>query len=485
MTPRMDFDDQLRAWADLGDERLPVQYLNAALAQIATTPQRRLRPGWLRFPQMNRYAPFALAATALIVVALIGISLFVRPPDVGPTPLPGPSDEATPDSDATAQPDATASPEAPLGGGLILVYEQHEPRGPCEESSSEGPFDLYTLDPGTGARTLLGTTDEDCSARHLQVQWAPDQQHVLMTDEFGQQTLTLDSPTAAGRDLAFICCDLPTDVWEGGAAAFDGWMLSPAGDRVAAIHTTGLQLPGAEGVLGISDGIVVANIDGSGRTMLRLPEGGAIRGAASWSPDQTAIVVAGCLPCNHAGPDEPATAENHEHIYILPVDGSPVRELLDETTGWLWTPMWSGDGSTFATVRRECASDEVPPQCSAEITSSLLLVSAEDGTERVLVTSDQLGEGFAEIGLPLWSRDSAQIAFSAVTETDVEPQPHVFVVDVDGSSVVDLGEGSLMQWSPDGEWLLVDRAGLWIMRADGSEGRSLGTFYSWERAVAW
>ena len=42
MTSRMDFDDQLRAWADLGDERLPVQYLNAALAQIDTAPQRRV-----------------------------------------------------------------------------------------------------------------------------------------------------------------------------------------------------------------------------------------------------------------------------------------------------------------------------------------------------------------------------------------------------------------------------------------------------------
>ena len=77
MTRRIDFDDQLRAWADLGDERLPVQYLNAALAQIDTSPQRRARPGWLEFPHMNRYATYALAA-ALIVVALIGISLLVQ-----------------------------------------------------------------------------------------------------------------------------------------------------------------------------------------------------------------------------------------------------------------------------------------------------------------------------------------------------------------------------------------------------------------------
>ena len=165
MTSRMDFDDQLRAWADLGDERLPVQYLNAALAQIDTSPQRRARPGWLEFPHMNRYATYALAA-ALIVVALISISLFVRPPDVGPTPLPQPSNEASQEPDATPQADATASPEeAPLGGGLILVFQRHEPRDPCDDRSPGGPFDIFSLDAGTGAQTLLGTTAEDCSAR--------------------------------------------------------------------------------------------------------------------------------------------------------------------------------------------------------------------------------------------------------------------------------------------------------------------------------
>ena len=230
MTRRIDFDDQLRAWADLGDERLPVQYLNAALAQIDTSPQRRARPGWLEFPHMNRYAPYALAA-ALIVVALISISLFVRPPDVGPTPLPQPSNEASQEPDATPQADATASPEeAPLGGGLILVYQAHEPPGPCHDFLAAGPFDVFTLDAGTGEQTLLGTAAEDCSARHLQLQWAPDREHVLMTDEFGQETMTLDTTTAAGRDLTFICCDLPRRLGAGRRGAFR-WMGALTGGR--------------------------------------------------------------------------------------------------------------------------------------------------------------------------------------------------------------------------------------------------------------
>ena len=349
------------------------------------------------------------------------------------------------------------------------------------------------MDAGTGEQTLLGTVALDCSARHISLQWAADGEHVLMTDELGQETLDLDTRTAAGRELTFICCDLPTDVQEGGASTSDGWLLSPAGDRVSAIHTAVVPVPGMENGAGISDGIVVADIDGSGQVTLSLPEGAAIRGWGTWASDESALVVAACRPCNHASDQgQPATAENHDHLMIVPVDGSPPRELLDDTTGWFWTPMWSPDGETFATVRRECVADEPPPQCSGEITTSLVLVGAGDGTQRELVTGGELGGGFVEIGLHEWSRDGEHIAFSALS-TNLDAA-HAFVIDADGTNLVDLGEGSPIQWSPDGEWLLVERAAeeateyasdLWIMRADGSDARLIGTFHSWFRAAAW
>jgi WD40 repeat protein len=487
MTTRMEFDDQLRAWAELGDERLPVQYLNAALAQIDASPQRRSRPAWLAFPPMHRFAPFALAATALIVIALIGISLLVRSPNVGPTPVPAPSNDATPN------PDATPEAGAPLGGGYILAYQPHESKLECP-FSSQAPYDLLMVDPGTGAHTLLGTVAEDCSARFLTLQWSPDRSHVLMTDEFGLAQETLDAPTAAGRELTFICCDMPADLMEGGGSGALGWVLSPGGDRAAAVHTTSVASPGGEGTLGgIGDGIVVAAVDGSGQATLSIPAGASIRGSVSWSPDQTALVAAGCVPCNHAGPGEPASGENREHIWVVPVDGSPVRELLDVTAGWFWTPIWSPDASSFAMVRRTCDSGEVPPQCdSGVIASTLQLISAEDGSVRDLVTSEQVGEGRGEFGLPAWSGDSTRIAFSAFTLTTLDP-PHVFVVEADGGNLVDIGEGEPLQWSPDGEWLLVSRpaAGdgmieLWVMRPDGSGARSLGTFMgSFRFPAAW
>jgi Tol biopolymer transport system component len=447
-----------------------VEPFDAGRIADAAISASRPRPGFLRM---------ALVAAAIVALALVGT---VGAVFVGELLNPRPTPPVLP----SPQPETTPSPEAPLGGGLILVYQPHEPRGPCESRLSDAPFDLFSLDAGTGAQTLLGTTSEDCSARHLTLQWAPDREHVLMTDELGKESLTLDTPTSAAGDLTFICCDLPTDVWQGGAGTYTGWLLSAAGDRVAAIHTR------SEGTTGISDGIVVANIDGSGVVALTLPAGAAIRGWASWSPDQSALVVAACLPCNDAvEPGQPATAENHEHLYIVPVDGSPVRELLDETTGWLWTPAWSPDASTFATVRNECASGEAPPQCSGEVTSSLIVVAAEDGTDRVLVTNEQVGEGLMTFRLPAWSRDGGRIAFSAFSAN--ADASHVFVVNADGTNLADLGNGNVLQWSPDGEWLLVGRedapgalfTDVWIMRADGSDARSLGTFPSWFMALAW
>ena len=51
--------------------------------------ERGLRP-------MNRFAPLAVAATAVVIAILIGIGILVRPPDVGPSPVPGPSRDASP-----------------------------------------------------------------------------------------------------------------------------------------------------------------------------------------------------------------------------------------------------------------------------------------------------------------------------------------------------------------------------------------------------
>jgi Tol biopolymer transport system component len=311
-----------------------------------------------------------------------------------------------------------------------------------------------------------------------------------MTDRFGQEVLTLDAPTDAARHLTFICCNLPTDVWQGGSGGGDGWVLSPAGDRVAAVHTSSIQYLGQEGPTGIADGIVVSSIDGSGEATLLLPTGADIGGGGlAWSPDESAIVVAACLPCDHSGYGEPPTSVQHQHLYVVPADGSAVRELLDETRGSVWGATWSPDGSTFAAVRSQCQPSQAMPWCNLGTTNSLELVSIADGTERTVVTGDQVRGNLAEITAPIRSRDGAQVAFSASSDAGGSS---VFVIDSDGTNLRRIGEGSLIAWSPDGEWLMLARAtsnesvtGLWIMRVDRTEARQLGTFPSYQGQPAW
>lgn len=165
MTRRHDFDDQLRAWAELGDERLPADHLNAALAQIERTPQRRSLAGW-RFPQMNHFARLAMAATALVVVLLIGIKLIQQSPDVGPSPTPGPTDTASLEPSATAEPSqqpaawsAAASmiqarygfSATRLADGRVLVA------GGSFDNSHRGQAAAELYDPATGTWTATGS----------------------------------------------------------------------------------------------------------------------------------------------------------------------------------------------------------------------------------------------------------------------------------------------------------------------------------------
>jgi hypothetical protein len=468
----LDLERRLRAWyrADGDADGAPPQ-LRADLAAIGQEAESRRTPTGWRLPRMSR-SGLVLAATALVAAVLIGLALFLgQPPNVGPT------GSSSPTGSASAEPSTTQSPGLPLGGGLIITYQPHVAPGACS-IGSESPVEVYTVDVGTGAQTILGAL---CAPRRLAFQWASDRVHVLMTDGFGQEALKLDSVTPAGREVTFICCNLPTDVWQGGSGTGDGWVLSPAGDRVAAIHTSVIQYPGQEGVTGIADGIVVANIDGSGETTFMLPTGAdAIGGGLSWSPDQSALVVPACLPCNHAQIGQPPTAANRMHLFVVPVDGSGARDVIGVSPGSIWGAAWSADGSRFAAGRSECQAGETTPFCDVQrITSVLELVDATDGSEQVLVRADDLSGPFAQMTPAKWSPRSSRIAFSTYTETG---GANVFVIDADGGNVKSLGAGDLLGWSPDGEWLLVMRPAqtefvfdAWVVRVDGTDARPVGS----------
>jgi hypothetical protein len=85
MNPRGDFDDQLRAWAELGDERLPARYLDAALAQVETKPQRGA--GWWPLKELIMQRKTVAALAFLGVAALVvGLALGRLSPQVTDRP---------------------------------------------------------------------------------------------------------------------------------------------------------------------------------------------------------------------------------------------------------------------------------------------------------------------------------------------------------------------------------------------------------------
>jgi hypothetical protein len=466
MTTEREFDTLLRSWLDEEARSDPPASVLASV--LGETGHSRPRPAWLvrlgGEPMrdagrvgVHRMVPIALAGTAILLAVAIGIGVIARPErNVGPSPVPLPSAVVTP------------SPAPPLGNGSILTFKKLPASDECLDR-----YTVFSVDPGTGAATELGATDAGCDAGWLVFQWALDRRHVLMTDDLRSLAARLDSQTDAGRELEFICCDLPTDVWQGGQGPNDGWVLSPRGDLVAALHTSET----AEG-----DAIVVVNIDGSNERTYPFPSGASVIGI-SWSPDESVVAGVGCLPCNTADHGQPTTTVNHQHVFLVPLDGAPIRQLLDDAQGGFSVPAWSPDGATFVVAQGDCQPGDTMPACNPDrISRRIVKVLVADGTTSTLLAGNQVGGDYEQMSDPLVAPDGSHITFSAWSGDGIDSA--IFVSDANGGNLVRLVDGSVPQWSPDGALLLFARASapqwpaqdLWIIGADGEQLRHLGVF---------
>ena len=96
-------DQLLTAWMDLGPSTAPDRVADAARLEARTTRQTAIPAWWppRRFPFMNTYAKFALAAAAVVAAALIGYTSLGGPGLGGPPPpaseVPAPSPSPVPD----------------------------------------------------------------------------------------------------------------------------------------------------------------------------------------------------------------------------------------------------------------------------------------------------------------------------------------------------------------------------------------------------
>jgi Tol biopolymer transport system component len=140
-------------------------------------------------------------------------------------------------------------------------------------------------------------------------------------------------------------------------------------------------------------------------------------------------------------------------FYIMGTDGSALRRLVPSSGRYLWSP----DGCWLANNQ-----------------GSLSLFNPRQGDNILL--SGNLGMTF---GTPAWSANSTRIAITVDPDHLTQGDSDVAVFPIDGSSpptVIRLPGDQIDQaWLPDGRILVLDRNGLWLVRADGTIERRIVT----------
>ena len=371
-------------------------------------------------------------------------------------------------SAASAAPTSAASltPVGPLGGGPLLVYQVDGLLGDNAKTES-----VFTLDLGTGEQTKIGSVrriaDDFCCPEA--VRWSTDRSRAfLWAGKYrGSVDLVARSVTRAPNRITLFSHD-----------------PSHKGDRLA----------WADGVTGTAETIVIGDLKGHELDRLALPAG-AWGSTVAWSPDDKNLAVTTLRPIAVAmagpGGDIFCCSIDHgvgaNHLLIVPVDGSPIRDLLDDATAvvqdeaqpfptpppgeksvsprktarYFGAPMWSPDGRTILLTRSVCEatwSYHHHPACHG----SLSLVDTDSGAQTTLM--DGIGVSGAD-----WSPDGRKVAFISGSEG----KDRLFVVDRDGHNLRavtyamgPISDRALVDWSPDGTWLA-----FWQWNAEGPEGR--------------
>jgi dipeptidyl aminopeptidase/acylaminoacyl peptidase len=253
---------------------------------------------------------------------------------------------------------------------------------------------------------------------------------------------------------------------------------SSKGDRLAWVDT----------LTGAAETIVIGNLKARELSRLSLPTG-AWGSEFAWSPDDSSLAVTTLRPlavgmAGLGGSIIACCSIDHgigaTHLLIVPVDGSPVRDLLDDASEvakdqaeplptlppdvktsypaaekaarYLGSPVWSADGRTILLTKTVCAATYDRRHHVPDCNSDLLLVDAETGA----LTVARVGTG--RISAADLSPDGRHVAFVSGPggEEDL-----LSVVDRDGNDPRTLGPafGGLVDWSPDGKWLAFWRLG--------------------------
>lgn len=226
MTTEREFDALLRSWFDAS---APSEQPPALLESVvSTTAHTRPRPAWLvrlggePMPQagrreLNRFAPLAIATTALIVALLIGIRVLVGPPNIGPPHNPRPSQSATADPEPSASAPSARPASWTATGSMIEARGSYTatllPNGKVLVAGGTASAELY--DPSSGTWTATGS---------------------MITAQSGQATLLLDGRVlvAGGSDTNMAeLYDPASGTWAATGKMVSSWFLGFTATRLA------------------------------------------------------------------------------------------------------------------------------------------------------------------------------------------------------------------------------------------------------------
>jgi Tol biopolymer transport system component len=268
---------------------------------------------------------------------------------------------------------------------------------------------LYATSPDGSDVSRLTSNDVDQDPA-----WSPDGSKIAFVRGFWDQSAGIYVMNADGTGVRRI-----TDGGSGvdGADLNPDW--SPIGDRIAFAREG--RPEGAD--VGNTD-IYVVNADGTG--LARLTDSPEMEYAPAWSPDGSRIAFIGY---DLASVGRPPSALR---LYVMNADGTGVERLGPQNVEG---PAWSPDGSEIAFVDTEEGS---------------IMATRPDGTglRRILDVTELVGGVHLVYGVT-WSPDGTKIAFSAGPDSD---DMHIYVVDRDGSGVIQLTDGpasdALPVWQP-------------------------------------
>lgn len=107
----------VRSWLEEGVNVLPDRVLDDVLDRLPTTPQRRHSWQAWRYPLVTNARKFALAGAAVLVLAVVGIGIYLGQSGGGPG-VPGPTPSSTPISTPGASQLPSPSASQPADGTL-------------------------------------------------------------------------------------------------------------------------------------------------------------------------------------------------------------------------------------------------------------------------------------------------------------------------------------------------------------------------------